>query len=74
MNANHCGTLKIVYGRVDIFTNNLNHIFGIKGQFANLGDKSFLIFNKSKYIATCMVYKINFIDHKYCCLCIREPI
>ena len=51
--ANQQGTLRIVHGRVNPYSNDLIHIFSERVQFDILGISSFLPFGKTKYFVTC---------------------
>ena len=47
LNANQQGTLRNVYGQVDLFRNDLICIFVIKTQLAILGHISYLLWQKN---------------------------
>ena len=51
--VNQQGTLRIVHGRVNPYSNDLIHIFSERVQFDILGISSFLPFGKTKYFVTC---------------------
>ena len=64
--VNQQGTLRIVHRRVDPFIYYLIRILGMKAQSANIGNITFLPFDKNKYFPIYSPQTSKFVDHKYC--------